>query len=120
MSVSTIIEDNIVFNKPGPESGDEDIFNYAVGNLENWSTLDVVWDLEHFDFHGMKSETVRLFAERAVGMAEWREGRKTAVIVKSELGFGMMRMLQIMGGDRFSFTLAVFRDRESALAWIRE
>jgi len=120
MGIRTDIDGHVVTNTPEPGVTSEEIFLYAAAHIEDWEFKQVVWDLSHFDFMSVDARTLRLFVERAAKMSTKRKGRKTALVVQSEVGFGMMRMLQILAEDKVQVTFGVFRDLAGALRWVNE
>ena len=64
---------------------------------------------------------MRTFIERAARKGVVRKDGKTAVIVGSQLQFGLARMSETFGEfSSLPFAFSVFRDRAAALAWLND
>ena len=61
---------------------------------------------------------VRAFVWRSASFSEKRTGLKAALFVDSDVGFGLMRMMQLFADKQFKFEFEVFRDKEQALHWL--
>ncbi len=124
MAITSVFESNIVVNTIEGSDTLDDILDFVSdsGRIDSWETRQVLWDVTLFDFPSIDSASVRSFVSRGTSLAaqEQRSGLKTAILVNSDLGFGMMRMLQILAEEHFKFELRVFRDRDLAVKWLEE
>ncbi len=118
MTITSFSERNIVFN--AVEEGDtlDDLFDFASEHVDTWGRGQVLWDMTLFDFPSLDSNSVRSLVNRGAPLSEKRSGLKTAILVDSVLGFGMMRMLQLLAEEQFKFHFGVFRNRDEAIEWL--
>lgn len=71
-----------------------------------------------FDFNTLSSNDVRVFVNRAKDSSRFRKGAMTAIVAGHDLGFGMMRMLQMLSEGQFEMELSVFRESLEAYRWL--
>jgi hypothetical protein len=89
-------------------------------------TRDSLWDCRQAGGLILSSDEIRRIVtellERAAG-CEARKGGRTAVVVPTDLGFGMARMAQIItevSEAKLTFELGIFRTVEEAGDWFAE
>jgi hypothetical protein len=79
----------------------------------------VLWDLSHASLDTLSSDDARRLAEAMSGYAAARQGGKTAVVVRSELAFGLSRMYEHWREvQQIDLSFMVFRERGKAWAWL--
>ena len=62
---------------------------------------------------------MRTFIEKAAQLGKVRENGRTAVLVNSQLQYGLARMAETFGEfASLPFEFHVFKDRETAMAWL--
>jgi hypothetical protein len=120
MGITSSIEQNTIVNTAGSDVTLEEIFGYISRNIAAWTGKQILWDLRAFDFTSIDSQTIRSFLGPAAPLSETRRGLRTAILVESDVGFGMMRMLQILSEGKIQIELGVFRDRTEAFAWLAQ
>lgn len=118
MGITTVLENDYILNTLAQDETVQVILDYLTDNVEDWRGRHVLWDLRDFDFGMISPKTISAFVEGASEHAHKRIGLKTGIVVTSEVGFGMMRMLQILGENRFESELGVFRNMDEAVTWI--
>ena len=120
MSFTCIVESNFVINTA--EEGDtlDEIFDFISNNRESWGSRHVMWDMTLFDSQSINPQSVLSFIQQSASLTERRSGLKNAILVPSDLGFGMARMLKILGDGQFKAELGVFRDRDCAIKWLND
>jgi len=118
MGITSSIEQDTIVNTADPEATLAEVFDYVSGNIASWADKQVFWDLRLFDFTSIDAQSIRSFLGPAAPLSETRRGLKTAILVDSDVGFGMMRMLQILSEGKIQIELGVFRDRTEAFAWL--
>ena len=84
-----------------------------------WGKRPVMWDMTHFDFESMNSDTIHSFMSKESSMEGRRIGSKTAFLAGSDHGFGMKRMLEQTTESVSQRPLRVFRGKDEALEWLR-
>jgi len=114
------IINGVVYNTALPGSKLANILEYIKLHIAEWVKRDVIWHVDTMDLTTATSYDVQLFVDRGAELSELRKGRKTAIVAKNDLHFGMMRMLAILAQGRFEVTLSVFRNVESAVQWLKE
>ena len=87
---------------------------FDAGTLdEGWSQLADFTQVEVFT--NLSSDAIRSIADRN----PWPPKSKRALVIKSDLGFGLGRMYQMEAGE-VGRSLRVFRTVEEARAWLDE
>lgn len=84
--------------------------------------LPALWDVRNLDFGHTSSQDVRSMV-RVRARHPARHAARAAILVGSEVGFGMMRMFQIQqDADRIAdeTLVGIFYTEEDAVAWLRE
>jgi hypothetical protein len=118
MKIESRIESGVVFNTVGTDTDLTDILKFIGDHYQEWHDADECWILTQMDFKSISPLVIRQFVDRTVSLSIHRAGRKAAIVVEADLGYGMMRMLQMLAEDKFKNHLAVFRSLESALEWL--
>jgi hypothetical protein len=120
MGISSVIESDHVLNTV--EAGDSfsDILTFVTQNIDSWGSRHHLWDMTRFDFESVNSHAVHSFIRNGTKLSLKHAGRKTAILVNSEVAFGMTRMVQLLSEGKFKFEMGVFRDQDKALAWLKE
>ncbi len=98
---------------------DDDMFSAQKEFYENGPTRFQLWDMTGCVMTGITMGGMRTFIERAAQYGKVRENGKTAVIVSSQLQFGLARTAEAFGEfSSIPFAFQVFKDRAEALAWL--
>jgi len=118
MSITISIETNIVVN--AAEKGDtfDDIIDFISDHIESWRRHQVLWDMTLFDFQSIDSHSIRSLVRKGIPLSKKRFGLKTAILVNSDLAFGMMQMLQLLAHEQVKVEIGVFRDKDQATKWL--
>ena len=108
--------------RPNPVLSVAPAFNSTTGfgNIISPWIVDVVLDLpiETAGKRGYRMEEARHLSE-AARLGKERVGGKPAVVVRSDLQFGLARMSEAFAASHpLPYALRVFRDRNEALAWL--
>ena len=81
----------------------------------------ILWDLSQATFDTLTIDTVDGFVTTAKEFTQMRKGGRTAVVVPTDLGFGLARMYDSLHEvDRSPVSHMTFREKESALKWLLE
>jgi hypothetical protein len=102
------------------------------GNLTTKEVIDVVnsfydgsptrhalWDFSNASMNNIPAENIRRIFTLIKDLGFARQGGKTAVVVPTDLGFGLARMFQIMSDtEDFPFKIKVFRYYGEARQWL--
>lgn len=120
MAITNAIESDLVIN--AVEEGDtlSDIIEFVSNNIDSWGSRQVFWDATLLDFQSIDSASIQSFVKKGAPFSEKRAGLKTAILVDSDFAYGMMRMFQIIAEGRMKIEYGVFRDKESAIEWLRD
>lgn len=116
----TVEHDGVVIHTVEASDTMADVIEFALGGLDRWGARPVLWDLTLFDFRQTSAEVIRSVVERGSSLAFKRAGQKSAIVVGSELGYGMARMLQLVAEAAVDISFGVFRTREEGLDWLHE
>ena len=100
---------------------DSEMFEAQRDFYENGPTRIQLWDMTGCSVTAITIGGMRTFIERAARKGVVRKDGKTAVIVSSQLQFGLARMAEAFGEfSSLPFAFSVFKDRAEALAWLNE
>ena len=118
MTISHLSKDNIVIN--ALEDGDDfgDFLRFIDTHIHTWKDVNVLWDMNKLDFDNVSSDAIRQLIHEGRHAARHRPNMKTAYVVHSDLGFGMMRMFALLAETDLPIIFSVFRDRDTATAWV--
>ena len=117
MSITSTSEADVVIISVKDDNKFESILDYMSTRMDEWGKSQVLWDMTLYNFQSIDSVSIRNFISRSKSLSEKRAGIKNAILVDSDLGFGMMRMLQLIAEDKLEVVLNVFRNKEKALQW---
>ncbi|MFC1554689.1 hypothetical protein ACFL7D_08660 [candidate division KSB1 bacterium] len=120
MSIYSVIEGNVVVNTVDENDTLNDIFDLISKNIDEWVGYKLLWDLSIFNFLKIDSDSIHSFIQKIAPLSEKHSGQKDAILAKTELGFGMMRMLQILAENKYKIEIKVFREKDEALKWLKE
>ncbi|HQU72480.1 MAG TPA: hypothetical protein PKV71_00380 [Calditrichia bacterium] len=122
MGITFSIEDQVLFVRPDGVFGDEgakELYRHKLTLLRGIIPSAVVCDLSAVSDFQISTELLRTLAARScrdfVHLVETRH----AVIAPQKVAFGLARMFQLLT-DELPWRLQIFRDVESALAWIND
>lgn len=114
----TDVDALVVVLKVSGEVGDQDLMNLGdelKKAPEVKTDFSFLIDLRHADGRNVTSAGVEALAQRPLVLSA--ESRR-AVVVPSQLGFGMARMYELLRQERGGST-RVFRDYDEADRWVR-
>ena len=123
MPVRTVIdiENDITEHIASGSVLDEEMFGAQEEFYGQGPTRLQLWDMSESSVSSVTVGGMRKFIEKAAKLGRARENGRTAVIVGSELQYGLGRMSESIA-DLVSipFAFHVFKEREKALAWFNE
>lgn len=117
MKIRTVFTEKYILNTVNDTVSYEEIAEYITENIEDWSNHNVIWDLNEFDFENFKTPQVDRAIALTSGVSKFRKGQKTALVVTSDVGYGMARMFALMGEQDYQFKIEVFRTIKDAEKW---
>src|SRR5262245_40949323 len=94
-----------------------DLHHRFAGSPEVRPDFSILLDLRQARGEGFTTEGVRTLAALAALPTRLDPASRRAVVVRSDLGFGVARMYGLRRGDRIT-AFEVFRDLEEAERWI--
>ena len=118
MTIQCTINGPLVINTMGESDDFNDFLNHIERNIGQWKNLGVIWDMNRMDFGAVDSESIRALINNGRELALQRSGGKTAFVVASDVGFGMMRMFTLIAEPDLPIEFRVFRDQAAASAWL--
>ena len=80
----------------------------------------VLWDLTAADMSNVTAAEVRRGAEFGRGAWEENPGYRIAIVVASDLSFGLTRMFEQIFGIFDEQSICIFRRREEAESWLMD
>lgn len=118
--IQTVIDGHLVINTTTSDAAFSDIFHYVAEHNAQWSDRSVVWDLREFDFEKINADDLKNHIGVGAKLSKMREGLSTAIVISTDLGFGMRRMFSIMAemNDGFQTKIEAFRSMAEAKAWL--
>lgn len=123
MPVRTVIslENDITEHIVTGDVSDEEMFAAQKEFYENGPTRLQVWDMAGCVVTGVTVGGMRTFIETAARQGEVRKNGKTAVVVSSQLQYGLARMAEAFAEVvSIPFAFRVFRDLNEAHVWLKE
>ena len=120
MRFETKIERGIVINRAGDQTSLPEVLAYVAQHGIEWHGRQVLWDVRRFPFETLNADGVRTMVQDGAQLSTGRAGLRTAILVESDLGFGMMRMLEMIADEILEFEIGVFRSEKTAVAWLEE
>lgn len=82
-------------------------------------TSKVIWDFSNCDVTQVQKEDLFSIIEVSKSYAHMRVDGKTALVVDSDLPFGIARMHKTLADlDRYPIRIEIFRSGDDALAWL--
>ncbi len=82
-------------------------------------TENLLWDLSRATYAGITASNVEEFVVIANRFTGMRKGGKTAIVVPTDLGFGLSRIYgSLQEVSQQSVEHMAFRDKDSALRWL--
>ncbi len=84
-------------------------------------TMNILWDLRIGGLAHLSAEEVEAISYHIKQYSEKRPEGKTAIIVSSDLEYGISRMIKTLGViKRFSFQMEISKSYEDAIRWLDE
>ena len=118
MISSHITQSGVVINSIEATETADDIIDYIATHVNSWTDSHILWDMTPFDFLTLNSQNIRVALDKLASMNNLHPRVKRAILVDSDLGFGMMRMLQLLSDGVLSVEINVFKDQDLALKWL--
>ena len=121
MPVKTVIdhENDITRHIASGEVSDEEMFAAQKEFYENGPTTLQLWEMSKCSVKEVTIGGMRTFIERAAQLGKARENGRTAVIVSSQLQYGLARMAEAFGEfASLPFEFHAFKDCDTALVWL--
>lgn len=94
----------------------DDALRRITTSAEHAPDQDALWDFSGTDFAAVDSDMVRTLVDLRQRHPD-RAGAHIALVVPTDVGFGMGRMHQMLS-EELPQTVQVFRDRKAALEWL--
>lgn len=92
---------------------------HIVNFLGGEPTALVLWDIREGSLQEFSAESMRMLVSAGARDAVRRAGGRTAIVCPRDLDYGMSRMFQTIAElQSIPFEISVFRDIESAHAWL--
>lgn len=123
MPVSTDINQEADFTEhiATGDVSDGEMFAAQAEFYENGPTRLQLWDMSGCAVKGVTIGGMRAFIEGAARQGKVRKSGRTAVIVNSQLQYGLARMAEVFGEfAHIPFAFRVFKDRKEAVDWLNE
>ena len=87
-----------------------------------WTRL-ILWDFSSADLSRIKTEEVASLVQSTLRYSDRRKDGRTALLLPSDLAFGMGRMFEMLadlqGDSPTTVQYRSFRDRSEAFAWLQ-
>jgi hypothetical protein len=100
---------------------DEEMFEAQRQFFEKGPTRLQLWDLTECSMAGITMGGMRTFIEKATRFGKARKNGRTAVVVSTQLQYGLARMAETFTElASVPYEVQVFRSKEEAHAWLNE
>jgi len=123
MPVKTVIdqERDITEHIASGDVIDDEMFEAQREFYDNGPTSLQLWDMTECSVTGVTIGGMRTFIEKASRQGVARKNGKTAVVVNSQLQYGLARMAEAFAEfASIPFAFRVFRERDEAVVWLKE
>ena len=120
MTITSTKMGDIVVNVMGEGDDFVTFREFVMVHTVEWTEVGILWDMNRMDFGKVTSASVRRLIFEGREAAKPRANLKTAFVVGSDVGFGMMRMFCMVAESELPIIFNVFRDEASAITWLRE
>jgi hypothetical protein len=112
--ISMSIEGDVVVNRVSATSTVEDIAEHIRAHVLSWKACDELWDLSEPHFENIASAELKNCSAQVERLSESRTGKRAAIIINDNLGFGMMRMFEGISEMKITQEPRVFKDEPRA------
>jgi hypothetical protein len=82
--------------------------------------MNVLWDAREVPRAELTFDDMRAFGEFLAPLRAQRGGGRSAFVAQQDLIFGLFRIHQLLNEQKVAYDFHVFRDFESAHAWLTE
>ena len=120
MSITSVIEAGVVFNSVEDDDTLEDIIDYIDHHVDAWGNRHILWDMTLFNFQSLDQHSIRSFKLSVEKISRKRTGLKTAILVNSDLGFGMTRMYETLVEEKNKEKSHIFKSKDQAFKWLSD
>lgn len=86
--------------------------------LKKYPEASVLYNQTDSSAEGISSDDIFAISEYSAKLGELLEGKKLAVVLKDDLGFGLGRMWKSFTETKVPFEIKLFRCKEEAASWI--
>jgi hypothetical protein len=121
MGIETTIdrEKDLTIQKVTGEIHSEDIIAAIEGHYDRDFTNKVLWDFRDASYDAINLDQLESIAKETKRYSSLRSNGKTALVVESDLGFGLGRTFDsLMEFQVTEVAYMVFRDIDSAMKWL--
>ncbi len=119
MAITSVIQSGIIVISADESATIDELISFITEQYNDWTEHHILWDLTKYNFNPANSGTVQSAVEKLKSISpDDRSHLKRAVLVNSELGFGMSRMLQSFADRSLSIKIMIFKEREEAIEWL--
>lgn len=88
--------------------------------LQKYPGASILYNQTSSSANSLSGDDIFAISEYSAKLGELLEGKKLAVVLQDDLGFGLGRMWKSFTEVNVPFAIQLFRDQESARAWIKE
>ena len=120
MSIKVTLESTYAILTPDASETLDGILQFISDNIHLWNDKNTLWDVRALNFKDISPEKIRLFTDRIQPVTKIREGLKTAIVVNSDLSFGMTRMFQLQYNEKINIYTEIFKDKDEAVNWLTD
>jgi len=118
MAIQTNVQHCVVVHTIKGESTTQDILSYLYEESPSWHDLPSIWDITDLACETVSTADIRLLASGILSRPSRKSNHKIAILVKSNLGHGLVRMLQGYLGCQYQDCLQVHRSADQAYQWL--
>jgi hypothetical protein len=121
MPIKTIkkVEEDFTEHIVSGEVTDKEMFDCEKEFYLSGPTKLQFWDMTKSKLTKVTVDGMRQFVARTSRLGKSRAGGRTAVLVQSQIQFGLGRMAEAFGDfESLPFEFRIFREREEAIRWL--
>lgn len=126
MAIVSVREDGFTSISVGADTSRSDLIEFVSNQFPKMSDSHTLWDLSLYNFDSSSADSARLLVyefeliSSNPSSTKSSPTRKCAILVDSDLSFGMARMFQALADQRLNMEYGVFREKSEAIAWLTQ
>ncbi len=126
MAIVKLQEEGFTNISVGADTSRSDLIEFVSSQYPEMSGSHTLWDLSLYNLDSSSANSARSIVNEYESISANASPtvklltKKCAILVNSDLGFGMARMFQTLADQRLNMEYRVFREKSEAVAWLTQ